>query len=240
MFRDRGTLARSLALSNEAVAMARRLADRVALGYALNARMHALWGIEPAPERLATGRSSGRSPTTSATSCWRCTGTCGASESCWPRATSTPSTRRSPGSEPGTPDRCTRSRPRSSSTSAAMMALLAGDFETAEQLGQRALEVAEGHNELALELLRGAHDVDLVAARRPSAARTRRSGRSSPQAPAEYPTVSAALALVHAEAGDTDAALARTAALLGNRDGRTWRTTRPRVWRSPWRRRPAA
>ena len=33
---------------------------------------------------------------------------------------------------------------------AAMMALLAGDFETAEQLGQRALQVAEGHNELAL------------------------------------------------------------------------------------------
>ena len=30
------------------------------------------------------------------------------------------------------------------------MALLAGDFEAAEQLGQRAMEVAEGYNELAL------------------------------------------------------------------------------------------
>ena len=50
-----GTLARSLALSNEAVAMARSLGDRVALGFALNARMHALWGIDPAPERLAIG-----------------------------------------------------------------------------------------------------------------------------------------------------------------------------------------
>ena len=39
--------------------MARRLGDRVALGYALNARMHALWGIEPAPERLATGTELG-------------------------------------------------------------------------------------------------------------------------------------------------------------------------------------
>ena len=45
--------------SNEAVAMARRLGDRVALGYALNARMHALWGIEPAPERLAIGTELG-------------------------------------------------------------------------------------------------------------------------------------------------------------------------------------
>ena len=39
--------------------MARRLGDRVALGYALNARMHALWGIGPAPERLATGTELG-------------------------------------------------------------------------------------------------------------------------------------------------------------------------------------
>ena len=30
-----------------------------ALGYALDARMHALWGIEPAPERLATGKELG-------------------------------------------------------------------------------------------------------------------------------------------------------------------------------------
>ena len=33
---------------------------------------------------------------------------------------------------------------------AAMMAQLEGDFVTAEELGQRALEVAEGHNDLAL------------------------------------------------------------------------------------------
>ncbi len=52
-------LARSLSLSNDAVAMSRRLGDRVALGYTLNARMHALWGIGFAPERLATGTEIG-------------------------------------------------------------------------------------------------------------------------------------------------------------------------------------
>ena len=56
---DPGVLKRSLALNAEAVAMARRLGDRNALGYALNARMHGLWGIEPAPERLATGKELG-------------------------------------------------------------------------------------------------------------------------------------------------------------------------------------
>jgi predicted ATPase len=54
-----GVLKRSLALNTQAVAMARRLGDRNALGYALNARMHALWGIERAPERLATGTELG-------------------------------------------------------------------------------------------------------------------------------------------------------------------------------------
>ena len=34
--------------------MARRLGDRPALGYALNARMSALWGVKPGAERLAT------------------------------------------------------------------------------------------------------------------------------------------------------------------------------------------
>ena len=44
----------------------------------------------PRPSGWRRGRSSARSPTTSATSCWPCTGTCGVSVSCWPRATSTP------------------------------------------------------------------------------------------------------------------------------------------------------
>ena len=56
----RGVLTKALALSAEAIAMARRLGDRVALGYSLNARVHALWGIEPAPERLAIGTELGQ------------------------------------------------------------------------------------------------------------------------------------------------------------------------------------
>ena len=54
-----GLQERSLTLNAEAVAMARRLGDRYALGYALSARMHALWGIASAPERLATGTELG-------------------------------------------------------------------------------------------------------------------------------------------------------------------------------------
>jgi DNA-binding SARP family transcriptional activator len=52
-------LVRALALNADAIAMARRLNDLAALGYALNARMHALWGSEHARERLAVGTELG-------------------------------------------------------------------------------------------------------------------------------------------------------------------------------------
>ncbi len=55
-----GLLRRAHSLSTEAVAMARRLGDRIGLGYALNARFHVLWGIDPAPERLAVGTELGQ------------------------------------------------------------------------------------------------------------------------------------------------------------------------------------
>jgi DNA-binding SARP family transcriptional activator/tetratricopeptide (TPR) repeat protein len=55
-----GLLRRALALSTESVAMARRLGDRATLGYALSARFHVLWGIDPAPERLAVGTEVGQ------------------------------------------------------------------------------------------------------------------------------------------------------------------------------------
>jgi hypothetical protein len=89
---------------------------------------------------------------------------------------------------------------------AAMMALLTGDFETAEQLGQRALEVAEGHNELALSF-HGALMLWTWWQRGDLAATDGTFGEVLAQAPAEYPTVSAALALAHAEAGATEASL---------------------------------
>jgi DNA-binding SARP family transcriptional activator len=50
-----GRRAEAVDVSADAVDMARRLGDSVALGYALNARLHTLWGIEFADERLAAG-----------------------------------------------------------------------------------------------------------------------------------------------------------------------------------------
>lgn len=54
-----GVLERAQDLSSEAVAMARRLGDRLALGYALRARINVLWGLDPAPERLAAATELG-------------------------------------------------------------------------------------------------------------------------------------------------------------------------------------
>ena len=85
-----GLLRKSLALSTEAVAMARRLGDRNALGYALNARFHALWGIDPAPERLAVGTELGQIADDIGDELLALHGYCGGCASCWPRATSTP------------------------------------------------------------------------------------------------------------------------------------------------------
>ena len=97
----------------------------------------------------------------------------------------------------------------------AMMALLAGDFETAEELGQRALHVAEGQNELALSLY-GALMMWTWWQRGDFGAPDSVFGEVLAQAPATYPTVSAALALMHAEAGDREAALRKLAALAAH------------------------
>ena len=144
------TLARSLALSNDAVAMARRLGDRVALGYALNARMHALWGIAHAPERMATGTELGEIADDIGDELLALHGHMWRIREFLAQ-----------GDVDAVNEEITRFRARETGpvhpleasyafNVTAMMALLAGDFETAEQLGHRALKVAEGHNELAL------------------------------------------------------------------------------------------
>jgi len=86
----RGVLKNALSLSAEAVAMARRLKDPLALGYSLNARLHALWGIEPAPERLAIASELSQIADDVGTKCSHSTATCGSFASCSPRATSMP------------------------------------------------------------------------------------------------------------------------------------------------------
>jgi DNA-binding SARP family transcriptional activator len=200
------SLTRSLALSNDAVAMARRLGDRVALGYALNARMHALWGIDPAAERLATGTELGEIADEIGDEqlalhghMWRIRELL------------------AQGDVDAVNEEIARFRARDTGpvhpleasfgfNVTAMMALLEGDFETAEQLGQRALEVAEGHNELALSFY-GALMVWTWWQRGDLAASDAALREIIGQARTEYPTASAALALVLAEAGDTESAL---------------------------------
>ncbi len=97
-----------------------------------------------------------------------------------------------------------------------MMALLAGDFETAEQMGQRALEVAEGHVELALSFY-GALMMWTWWQRGELVSTDAAFREVIAQAPTGYPAVSAVLALAHAEAGETEEALAQlhTLAAIG-------------------------
>jgi len=211
-----GTLRRSLALSNAAVAMARRLGDRVALGYALNARMHALWDVGAAPERLATGTELGEIADDIGDELLALHGHMWRIRELLAQ-----------GDVDAVNQEIARFRARDSGpvhpleasyafNVTAMMALLEGQFERAEQLGQRALEVAEGHNELALSFY-GALMLWTWWQRGDLIGPGRLFREVVAQTPSEYLTVPAALALVHAEAGDAEASLCqlRSLAALG-------------------------
>jgi tetratricopeptide (TPR) repeat protein len=185
--------------------MARRLGDRVALGYALNARMHALWGIGPAPERLATGTELGEIADDTGDELLALHGHMWRIRELLAQ-----------GDVDAVNEEIARFRARDTGpvhpieasyafNVAAMMALLAGDFEAAEQLGQRALHVAEGHNELALSFY-GALMMWTWWQRGDFATPAGIFEEVLAQVPDGHPTVSAVLALVHAEAGDGEAA----------------------------------
>ena len=202
-----GLQERSLTLNAEAVAMARRLGDRNALGYALSARMHALWGIASAPERLATGTELGEIADDIGDELlalhghmWRVRGLLAQGDV---DAVNEERARfRARDSGPVHPREASFSH-----NVAAMMALVAGDFDTAESSSRQALEVAEGYNDQALTFYGGLMmwtwwQRDDFA----SPAGTFR--KVITQAPVAYPTVRAALALHHAEAGATGEALA--------------------------------
>jgi DNA-binding SARP family transcriptional activator/tetratricopeptide (TPR) repeat protein len=201
-----GSLRRSLDLSTAAVAMARRLGDRVALGYALNARMHALWGVGNAPERLATGTELGEIADDIGDELLALHGHMWRIRELLAQ-----------GDVDVANDEIARFRARDTGpvhpveasyafNAAAMMALLAGEFETAEQLGQQALEAAEGHNELALSFY-GALMLWTWWQRGDLTGPAPMFREVVAQTPTEYHTVPAALALVRAEAGDTEASL---------------------------------
>jgi DNA-binding SARP family transcriptional activator/tetratricopeptide (TPR) repeat protein len=209
-----GVLRRAMALSTEAVAMARRLGDRNALGYALNARFHALWGIEPAPERLAVGTELGQIADDVGDELlalhghmWRvrellAQGDIDAVNEEVARFDARDNGPRHPLAYSY------------ACNVRAMMALVNGDFAEAERLGPLAMELAEGYNDLALSfygalmswtwwqrdelpaLETGFHEV--IA-----------------QAPEDYPVVKAALALMYTEKGQMDDATAELDRLAG-------------------------
>jgi DNA-binding SARP family transcriptional activator len=197
---------RSLAFNETAVAMARRLGDRHALGYALNARMHALWGIGPASERMAIGTELGEIAEDTGDELlalhghmWRVRELVAQGDLEAVKL----ETARFEARETGPV------HPLDAAFGfnvGAMLALLAGDFETAERLGRTAMDASGGFNDLAAthyaalmlwtwwqrdELVQLQHQLrDAIA-----------------QAPAAYPGVNAALALADSEANETETAL---------------------------------
>ncbi|HEY1417173.1 MAG TPA: AAA family ATPase, partial [Myxococcaceae bacterium] len=202
----RGVLERSLDLNSEAVAMARRLGDRSALGSALDARLHALRGIEPAPERLAIANELGEIADDVGDGflarqgyMWRVREllTQGDVDAVNGEIA------RYPARGSGT------IHPFDASygfTVAAMMALVAGDIETGESLGRRSLEVAPPHHQLA-----HAHNAALMVWtwwQRGELSSTDTALREViAQRPMDLPYALAARALVRAEAGEAEAAL---------------------------------
>jgi tetratricopeptide (TPR) repeat protein len=208
-----GVLKRALALNTEAVSMARRLGDRSALGHVLNARMHALRGIEPAPERLAIGTElveiaadvdddllalQGHM--------WRvrellAQGDVDAVDEEVERFAA------AHGTGPVHPLLISYSY-----NVEAMMALVYGDFEKADRLGPLAMEAAADYNEMAL-IFYGALMAWTWWQRGELAGLGNVFSDVIAQAPSDYPGVRAAIALAHAEAGELDDALRELDAL---------------------------
>ena len=95
---------------------------------------------------------------------------------------------------------------------AAMMAFVDGDFAKGEELGQRALEVAEGFNDLASNFY-GALMMWTWWQRGELAGMEGTFRGVIAQTPSDYPMLWAALSLICAEAGDVDKAMAELAGL---------------------------
>jgi DNA-binding SARP family transcriptional activator/tetratricopeptide (TPR) repeat protein len=207
-----GARKRALELNTESVAMARRLGDRNALGYALNARMHALWGIEPAPERLAAGTELGEIADDVGDDLlalhahvWRVRELL------------------AQGDVDAADDERRRFAARDSGpvhplalaydyNVAAMMALVDGDFEEADRLGLLAMETAAEYNELAFSFY-GALMMWTWWQRGELAGADTTYGAVIAQTPSHSPAVWAAQALAQAEAGDADDAMVRLGSL---------------------------
>ncbi len=200
-------LERAMELSSDAVAMARRLGDRLALGYALRSRINVLWGIDPAPERLAAATELGEIAVDVGDQflalhghMWRVRELL------------------AQGDVDGVNEELARFEARDtgpvhpleaswSLNVGAMMALLSGEIDRAESLARRGMEAAEGHNDLAATFHGGLMvwtwwQRDEVVALEPMFQEV------IGQALEGYPILLTALALIHAEAGQPDQAMA--------------------------------
>jgi DNA-binding SARP family transcriptional activator/tetratricopeptide (TPR) repeat protein len=201
-----GARERARELNTAAVAMARRLDDRNALGYALNARMHALWGVDPAPERMAAGRELGEIADDVGDELLALHGHMWRIRELLVQ-----------GDVDAVHEEVARFEardagpvhPLSASYScnvAAMLALIEGDFARADELGPRAMEKAEGYNDMVLSF----HVALMLWTwwQRDELSVLGNTFRDAiAEAPTEYPVVRAATALIRAESGEPDAAL---------------------------------
>jgi tetratricopeptide (TPR) repeat protein len=201
-----GVLDRAVALNSEAVAMARRLGDRVALGYALRARMHVLWGIDPARERLAAGTELGEIAEDVGDEflalhghMWRIRELL------------------AQGDVDAVNDELSRFEARDtgpvhplessySLNARAMMSLIAGDIENAEFMAGRSLEMAQGYNDLVVSFY-GALMMWTWWQREELLDMEPMFREVIAQSLAGYPIIRASLALIHAEVGDPDQAM---------------------------------
>jgi DNA-binding SARP family transcriptional activator/tetratricopeptide (TPR) repeat protein len=207
-----GVLERAQRLSSEAVAMARRTGDRLALGYALRSRINVLWGIAPAPERLAAATELGEIAADVGdqflslhSHMWRVRELL------------------AQGDVDAVNDELERFETRDtgpvhpleaswSLNVGAMMKLMAGDIEQAESLARRGMQAAEGYNDLAATFYGGLMvwtwwQREEVVALEPMFQEV------IGQAIEGYPILLTVLALIHAEAGQPDRAMADLDAL---------------------------
>ena len=201
-----GVLERGLALNTEAVAMARRLGDRVALGHALRARMHVLWGIDPAAERLAAGTELGEIADDVGDQflalhghMWRIRELLAQGDVDAVHEEQARFEARNTG--PVHPLEASYSL-----NAGAMMALIAGEMEQAEWMARRSMEVAAGYNDMA-----GSFHGALMTWtwwQRGELTALEPLFRDVVARPLlDYPIIGAVLALIHAEAGDSDQAM---------------------------------
>ncbi|HEX3794245.1 MAG TPA: BTAD domain-containing putative transcriptional regulator [Acidimicrobiales bacterium] len=198
---------RALSLSTDAVAMARRLGDRAALGYTLNARLHALWGIDPAPERLAVGTELGQIADDVGDELLALHGHMWRVRELLAQ-----------GDIDAVTDEVERfearaigpRHPLASSYACnvrAMMALVAGDFAEGERLAPMAMELAEDYNEMAMSFY-GALMVWTWWQQDKFPELEEIFSQVLNPAPTDYPVVAATMSLLNAELGRKDQARA--------------------------------